>query len=132
MYIRFVVPVFRRDSRAEAGIFYWAYWVRNTDHFSERWLRDELAQELRWFDDNLPVPERLVMRFRRRNPIHGICWFCPEASEHINRARYISWLMNEAGAPVREVHAENPGQIIWRDPYQVVSKSETETPSAFH
>ena len=131
MYFRYVVPWRDEDTRAEAGFFRLAYDVAEAPEV-ESWLRDELRRELAWFDERLPVPERLGRVFRRRRPIWGICWFRPEADEAIDRARYVGWLMTEAGAPVREIRSRVPGEVIWKDPMQVVAKPGDHVPVAFH
>jgi hypothetical protein len=132
VFIRFVIPVYRHDSRAEAGFFYWAYWVRDRNGYAPLWIRQELARELFWFDSNLPVPDRFTRKFRRRRTIHGICWFRQEAGECVSRARYVGWLMTEAGAPVDEIRIDEPGEVIYRDNYQIVAKAPRNLVRAFH
>lgn len=89
-----------------------------------KWLRAELENEMAWFDRNLRAPKRLTVkrrRFRRRRDLPGVCWFRPEAREHIRRARYVAWLLTEADAPVREIRSRNPGEVIWNDAHQIVA-----------
>lgn len=131
MFIRFVQPWRDEGSRAEAGFFRSAGWVLYNEEV-DLWLREELWRELEWFEENLPKPERIVMVFKRRRPVHGICWFRPEADEAIDRARYIGWLMTEAGVPVAEIRTRDPGQLIWEDPMQIVAKPGGHVPVAFH
>ena len=52
-------------------------------------------------------------------------------SEAISRARYLCWLLEEAGIPVREIRRDRPGEIIWRDHMQVVAKPERDHPVMF-
>lgn len=130
MYIRFVLPWPHPASRVEAGFFCLAYRVAASPRVPD-WLRDELGRELDWFDERLPVPGRLGRHFKRRRTIHGICWFRPEAREAIGRARYVGWLMTEAGAPVRQIRTDEPGELIWRDPMQIVAKPGDHVPVAF-
>ena len=132
MYIRFGLPWRDPDSRVEAGLFSAAYRVARAEDRVLDWLRVELRRELDWFDERLPVPGRLRRDFRRRRTIHGICWFVPEADEAIGHARYVGWLMTEAGAPVREIRAARPGEIMWCDDYQIVVKPGRGLPVAFH
>lgn len=131
MYFRWVLPWRHEDSGAEAGFFRSVGWVADDPEVAP-WLREEIWRELDWFDENLPTPERLVLVFKRRRPVHGICWFRPEADEAIDRARYVAWLMEEAGFPVREVRTEVPGDLIWQDAMQVVAKPGGHVPVAFH
>lgn len=121
MYIRYVLSWRHPASRVEAGFFSLAYRVAAEDRVPE-WIRAELMREIEWFDARLPVPGRLRLRFRRRRAIEGICWFRPEAGEAIVRARYVGWLMTEAGAPLQEIRTADPGEIMWRDAMQVVAR----------
>ncbi len=130
MYLRFVLASQLPACRAETGLFHRAYALARA-HQVPDWLRAELRYELDWFDAHLPVPRRLVRRSKRRGSIHGICWFRPEAGEAISRARYVAWLMEEAGEPVRPLQSRDPGEILWRDPMQVVAKPGPHVPRAF-
>ena len=96
-----------------------AYAVTRDETLPE-WLRDGMREELVWFGRRLDVPGQLTRTFRRRGTIHGVCWFRPEACEHITRARHMGWLMGEAGRPVEEIRTRHPGEVIWRDAAQVV------------
>ena len=131
MYMRFVVSAIHGDTGAEAGFFQQAYCVARDEARVEDWLRLQLRAELNWFDDRLDVPEELARRFKRRRTIHGVCWFRPEAGDHIRHARYAAWLMTEAGVPVREIRIDHPGQILWSDRAQVVAKPPRDLPRAF-
>ncbi len=131
MYIRLVLPHFVRKYGGEAGFFHEAYELKRDKERVPKWLRKELKQQSRWFGDNPDAPERIVLEFKRRRTVHGLCWFLPEAQEHIARARYVAWLMTEAGKPVREIRTYSPGQIFWRDENQIVAKSQSDMPRAF-
>lgn len=132
MYIRLVLPHYVGRYGGEAGFFHEAYELKRDKINVPKWLRKQLKQQLRWFDNNLAAPGRVVLHFKRRNTIHGLCWFKPEAREHIDRARYVAWLMTEAGHPVREIRVNNPGQIFWRDEHQIVAKAPERICRAFH
>ena len=131
MYIRFVLPLFERRYGGEAGFFHEAYEIRDSEDRAPDWLRKELREQLSWFNEHLPAPGRIERRFKRRRTIHGLCWFQPSAAECIQRARYSGWLMTEAGAPVREIRSRNPGEVMWRDDYQLVAKAPCDLPRAF-
>ncbi len=131
MYIRFVLPHFERRYGGECGFFHAAYKVRKSKDKAPKWLRKELRRELAWFDKHLPVPDLLERNFKRRRTIHGLCWFQPEARECISRARYVGWLMSEADVPVCEIQVRNPGEVIWRDEFQLVAKAPNDLPRAF-
>lgn len=133
MYIRFVVPQFCDTARAEFGFFRAAYALaRFKEPQYEPWYQAELARELAWFDDHLDVPDRLNFRASRHRRLWGVCWFDPSAGEHINRARYICWLLGELGLATKQIRLHRPGRIIWRDAHQVVAAPGRDMPSAFH
>ena len=132
MFIRYVLPWRDPGSRVEAGFFRAVGGVARDEDRVPKWIRAELWREINWFDAELPVPYRVCRRFKRRRTIHGICWFRPQADEAIDRARYVGWLMTEAGVPVREIRASRLEEVIWRDDYQVVAKPGRGLPVAFH
>ena len=129
--MRFVVPAWCDEAATEFGIFHFAYDVARHDR-TPCWIRAELGRELAWFGRSLDVPDRLARRFRRRRTIRGVCWFRPEAGEHIARARYMGWLMSEAGCPVEQIRTRYPGEVIWRDAHQIVARPGADVPRAFH
>ena len=96
------------------------------------WIRSEIAEQLNWFNAHLDAPEKLGRAAGRHGRVHGICWFRPEAAEAISRARYVGWLLTEAGIPVRDLKCRHPGEIIWRDDMQVVAKPTRDHPRLFH
>lgn len=130
MYIRFVIPEWDAACRAELGIFHGVFRALHRPSDSPDWLREELRREYDWFNAQLAIPEALHLRAGRHSWRPGICWFRPEAREHIARARYMAWLLRELGQPVREIRARRPGTVFWRDPHQVVVAAEA-VPRAF-
>ena len=128
--MRFVVPAWCDEAGTECGFIDDAYAVAR-DETLPCWLRDGVREELDWFDRRLDVPAQLTRTFRRRGTIHGVCWFRPEAGEHITRARHMGWLMGEAGRPVEEIRTRHPGEVIWRDDVQLVARPGANVPRAF-
>lgn len=116
-FIRFVTPMRDEDSRCSAGIFSinWQAVYRND------WRGEALLQERSWFNENLDAPERLMLRRRGRGNRSGICWFRPEATECIRRARYMAWILTDLGMPISELQTTNPGVELWSDAHQVVA-----------
>jgi len=129
MFLRFVTPLIHPASRAESGFFRASWFLYNSQ--CPEWITDELEDQFAWFNQHLPVPDRVSRHFRRRNPIHGICWFDPDAREAISRARYCAWLLGEGGLPIRTITTRREREIIWQDAYQIVSKPSPELPRAF-
>jgi len=87
-------------------------------------LRYAIWQEVDWFNQNLPVPPRArrCVRSRKRWYPDGICWFVAEAREMIEHAFVLASLLGEVGVPVRKIWSDQPGQVLYRDPWQVVAK----------
>lgn len=128
MYMRFVTPLIHPHSRVESGFFRAAWYLDRID--CPDWIRRELDDQFDWFNDNLPVPRRVVRHFRRRDSLHGVCWFRPTARECIDRARYCAWLISEGGVPVETIKMREARELIWRDDHQIVTPSRT-VPRAF-
>jgi hypothetical protein len=57
MYLRFVLPNMNPDTGLEDGVFELAYEIRREGDLSEH-EREELGDLLRWFGDNLQLPDR--------------------------------------------------------------------------
>lgn len=129
MYVRFVTPLIHPDSKVEAGFFRASWYIYRRG--CPRWITQELESQFAWFNRHLPIPERVGRQFKRRNPIHGICWFDPAATEAISRARYCAWLIEEGGLPVRDIRSVPRREVIWRDAHQIVVKPTDDLPRAF-
>lgn len=97
-------------------------------------LREAIWSELDWFADRLPVPKRraFVVKSKKRWRSVGICWFKDDAREMIAHAFTLAWLLRDCGVPVTKVATHRPGQILYRDDYQIVAKPEAATPTVWH
>ncbi len=132
-YVRFITPWWRLRRHVDCGPFgpaYDALYERDVPEV----LRVAIAEEIDWFERNLPVPRRDAFRVksRRRWRAEGICWFVADAREMIAHAFVLAALLNEVGVPVRKVATHCPGTIFYRDPWQVVAKPRRETSLLFH
>jgi len=132
-YVRFITPWWRvRRVAADCGPFGPAYdvlWERDLPEV----LRVAIEQEIDWFEKNLPVPPYGSFRVKSRGRWYsdGICWFVSEAREMIAHAFVLASLLRDVGVPVRKVWADYPGQVLYRDPWQIVAKPEAATPTLF-
>ena len=131
MYIRFVVSDWDAWSGAESGLFGPAFDIKNDRLAAPEWIQQQVVEELDWFNAHLDAPAKLDRRAGRWGRFYGICWFRPEAVEAINRARYMAWLLTEAGYPVLELRRDNPGEVLWQDPLQVVARPPRGMPRMF-
>lgn len=123
MYVRFIVlaPKPRRPFglfRAEKSLL--------EDPTLPEWLRLPIDEHYRWFNRHLRRPFNAVSK-RRRLPVTALCWFRPDAREHIAHARELAWLIAESGHPTAMIKCHCIGQIVYRDDAQVVAKPEIDT-----
>lgn len=120
MYLRFIIvaPQARRF-----GLFRSEYHPRYDESLPD-WLRAPIEDLYEWFGKNLAVPHRFNGVSRRRRIYAGVCWFRPEAREHIARARELAVLIAEAGRPTAMLKTRHPGQVLYRDAVQIVAKPQ--------
>src|SRR6185436_12998411 len=105
------------------GLFRADYHPRYDDNLPE-WLRAPIEEHYAWFNTNLSIPRRFKVVSRRRHICVGLCWFKPEAREHIARARELAQLIAEAGHPTAMLKTRHLGQILYRDEHQIVAMPE--------
>lgn len=128
MYLRFIAPAApgRRlvtRSRVEPGLFGPA---------GDLWWSDTplsptlvaMRRELDWFNQHLPVPTRLGVRARRVRWNDGVCWFRDSAREMLRHAHVLASLIEDCGIRIDRICARDPGQILYRDDWQVVAMPE--------
>ena len=122
MLIRF--ESFNRDvdARCNDGVFKAAGRLRDDwcDRQDLPWHIVELNRLIVWFDDNLEAPERLEY-YHRRSIRGAICWFRDSAREHVDRARYMAFLVEDLGEPIIFRRTTCPGTILWQDEVQVAA-----------
>ena len=90
-------------------------------------MRDELAEELDWFADNLLAPEDHY--FTRRYGNIAICWFCEDAITLIQRTWRIASILRAADIIVTVARTRNPGMIVYMDEHQVIARPAKSTPT---
>jgi hypothetical protein len=132
MYVRFISPWRLNRRGVDCGLFGPAGACEADPRVPEV-LRRALGAEIDWFNRWLAVPPRraFVVRSRKRWLSHGICWFVAEAREPIAHGFALAALLGECGVPVRKVATTRPGQILYRDAWQIVAKPVEATPTAW-
>jgi len=124
MYLRFTVPGTVTRARVAPGPFLAAHdaWLDGD------WQHDPviaaIRYELDWFNEWLPVPRRFGVVAKGRKWYDGICWFRDQAREAVGHAYVLAALLTECGVPVERTWTRDPGQILYRDRFQVVAKPE--------
>jgi hypothetical protein len=133
MYVRFVSPARADRGRGHYGIFDAAGGVIH-DRAADEPLRRAIREELDWFNVHLPVPTGSHFRVKSRKHWYaeGICWFRAEAREMVRHAHLLAALVSELGVPIARLHTRRPGQILYRDDWQVVAKPAADTPVRWH
>lgn len=124
MYVRFTTPGVVTRARVAPGPFGVAsdlWW--DGDNQNDPVLI-ALRRELDWFNQWLPVPSRFGVVARGRRWSDGICWFRDEAREMLAHAEVLVALIAECGVPVERLWTRDPGQLLYRDRWQVVAKPE--------
>jgi len=133
MYVRFITPWWEVRRGVHYGLFGPAYECAH-DADVPFVLREALWAEIEWFEANLPVPERrsFLVKSRRRFRADGICWFTDAAHERSPRAFAVAALLRDCGVPVAKVATHRPGQVLYRDAWQIVAKPDEATPTTWH
>lgn len=124
MYLRFTVPGAITRARVAPGPFRVAsdlYWEGDRDNDP---VLIALRRELDWFKDRLPVPKRFGVVAKGRLWSDGVCWFRDDAREMVGHAYTLVALIEECGVPVTRHWSRDPGQVLYRDRWQVVAKPE--------
>ncbi|WP_341713242.1 hypothetical protein [Erythrobacter sp.] len=83
-----------------------------------------LRRELDWFNDRLPVPKRFAVRAKGRWWKDGVCWFRDDAREMLAHMQALVSLIEDCGVPVTRSWTRDPGQLLYRDRWQVVAMPE--------
>ena len=122
MYLRFTVPGTVTRARVAPGPFRAAY--RQAHRFRDEPVGIALWREIDWFNERLPIPRRFVVTARGREWWDGVCWFRDDAREMVGHAYVLAALLAECGVPVERSWTRDPGQILYRDRWQVVAKPE--------
>ena len=133
MYVRFHSPWAAVRRGVHYGVFGPAYDLLY-DRAVQDVLRVAIGHEIDWFEDHLPVPvwRSFYVKSKKRWRKAGICWFLGSAREMIAHAFTLALLLRECGVPVAKVATHRPGQILYRDAYQIVAKPEAATPTVWH
>ena len=130
MYVRFLSPMRSRMRGVDYGIFQCAIKCRD-DYRNPEYLRSAIREEINWYNDNLPAPREgaFDVKSRKRMINVGICWFMSDADEMVRRAYALRALLAECGYAIVKKGTKQPGQILYRDNYQIVAKPFESTPT---
>ena len=133
MYLRFIAPAapgcgpVTRVGVAPglfgpAGDLWW-----DSEHLTPTLIA--IRAELDWFNANLPIPNRLGVKARGVWWRDGVCWFRDSAREMLRHAHTLAALIEDCGVVIERIRTRDPGQILYRDDWQVVAKPQRLRPA---
>ena len=79
--------------------------------------REELRNQLLWFENNLPAPDALE---HSRNKT-AISWFKSQSKDCISRVWSVVHILEENGIAINKITTERPGYVIYEDEWQIVA-----------
>jgi len=123
IFVRLVASERDTHSKPARGVFQAAYRLLRVDVLAGE-LRLRVREELDWFNDHLPRPERFVRTrskgFYRREAV-AISWFRAEAADHLAHAETLARHLVGHGLQVNRLQTTHPGYVVYEDAYQVVT-----------
>ena len=120
MFIRFIVAADADDPWWADGVFTIAGSLRREGKL-ESYENDLLDATFDWFNENLPRPPFDTKREAGEWSYDAICWYLPQAKEPISRMWDMIAVLKSFGFPVQVFRAADPGEILYRDDFQVVA-----------
>lgn len=121
IYIRFACFRLVAGQRTRLGLFQALQSARESE-VAPDWALAELLRLNVWFADNMEAPDRFS---RSRDDLpgqQGLCWFKPEALNHIARMHELKRAMEACGVHVDLLTTRDPGPIVWEDEHQIVAE----------
>jgi hypothetical protein len=113
-YIRFQTNVHCPYEDRPLGLFH-ATGVLQAEERIEEHLRATLDETLSWFNANLTVPRVPGKHWR------CLFWYRDDCRRFVSRMWDLVAILVEHQVQVRQVHARDPGMIVYRDEHQVAA-----------
>jgi hypothetical protein len=114
MYIRFVITQIDMDSHQSQGLFIAAQTLLASGDLSME-ERKTLQEELVWFNQNLPSPDKPYIRGR------VIFWFRSSAKECIQRMWNVANILRVQGHLVEVQKCVRLYNVVYHDEWQVAA-----------
>ena len=119
-YVRIQGKELARNTMYAKGVFSMCWQLIQDDTMDEE-DRDLYKEIDGWFAEHLPWPEPC----KKQESV--VCWFKTENSEEMMRMiRPAMWLLEKYDHPYYVVYTNTPGEIVYEDHYQVVTKTDGE------
>jgi hypothetical protein len=121
MFVRFVVPSLGRQRWGLTGIIRATLDLKDARRltYDEEACFDEIYN---WFNECLPVPWRFSRSRRSGAASNAICWFKPDATTCIRKARILASLLENYGLFTELIRTRKPGYIVYEDWLQVAAE----------
>jgi hypothetical protein len=125
-YVRFVVAELDWQSGRRSGLIHAA-------EVMEYVFSDEELSHYRlisaWFNDNLPVPDRLSKSSKSHPKNVALSWFKDGSGECIARMRELAVILEAHDVRTEMLWTERPGYIVYEDEFQVAAEPFSDTPT---
>ena len=126
-YVRFCLN--DGEGNAEGrGLLSVAYAYLEEDSASSN--RERIGELVRWFELNLPVPQRFNRTRSKgfyRRETKGLSWFKDEATAHISAMRELATCLEQDGYSVAMLRTSRPGYVIYEDEHQLIAEPFEDT-----
>ncbi len=117
-YVRIQGKELARNTMYAKGVFSMCWQLIQDDAMEEE-DRDLYKEIDGWFAEHLPWPEPC----KKRESV--VCWFKTENAEEMMRMiRPAMWLLEKYNHPYYVVYTNTPGEIVYEDQYQIVTKTD--------
>jgi len=122
MFVRFIAAGDSDNPWGATGVITIARVLRDEGKL-EAYEVQVVDSAFEWFNQNLPCPPFGENRESGTWTKDSVSWFLPDAEEPIARMWDLITILKEHGMAVRVFRTRNPGNIVYRDAFQVVAET---------
>ncbi len=120
IYTRFVCYNTVAGQRYRLGLFQAIDHATQSDH-SEKWALDLMWETYDWFRKNLKTPDRFETGGWSRKGNPALCWYKPDAQDHIRRMHDLKLALEACAIHVEVLTTRDVGQVLYEDAHQVAA-----------
>jgi hypothetical protein len=126
MYIRFVDDQLDCDSGKRQGIFQVIANLQDKGVLYD--YEDAIVKDIRkWFNKHLEKPESFNRSAKPHAKNKAISWFRLTATQHIEKMRQLTTIIEGHGIHVHTISTDLPGYIVYKDKDQITAEPYNET-----
>lgn len=119
IYTRFVCFEVIEGQRYNLGLFQAMNQARHSDN-AQPWALEVMKDIGGWFNDHLDEPTCFELPLKRGAQAE-ICWFKPNANDHIQNMHDLKNALEACGVHVDVLTTRDVGQILYEDDHQVAA-----------